>query len=64
MGKREVVFEIPNANAGALSILYQNATVKDVEYGAEKMIVCAVVDEKTHGMMRKYDPNWVDPQEE
>lgn len=63
-GKREIVFEIPNANAGALNILYQNATVKDVEYGAEKMIVRAVVDQKTHGMMRKFDPNWKDPEEE
>ncbi len=62
--KKEVVFEIPNANAGALNILYQNATVKDVDYGAEKITVCAIVDAKTHGMMRKYDPNWIDEEEE
>ena len=63
-GKREIVFEIPNANAGALNILYQNATVGDVEYGADKITVHAIVDAKTHGMLRRYDPNWVDPTED
>lgn len=63
-GKREIIFEIPNANAGAMNILYQNATVLDVEYGAEKMIVRAVVDAKTHGMMKQYDPNWIEAEDE
>ena len=63
-GKREITFEIPNANAGALNILYRDATVVDVEYGAECMLVRAVVDAKTHGMMKRYDPNWKDPSEE
>ena len=62
--KKEVIFEIPNAQAGQLNLLYQNATVKDVDYGAEKMTVCAIVDRKTHGMLRRFDPNWVDPQED
>lgn len=62
--KREIVFEIPNMQAGALNTLYQNATVIDVDYGAEKMTVRAIVDAKTHGMMKKYDPNWVEIEEE
>ncbi len=57
-GKHEVVFVIPNANAGALNVLYRDATVVDVEYGAESMTVRAVVDAKTHGMLKQYDPNW------
>ena len=62
--KKEVVFEIPNAQAGQLNLLYQNATVKDVDYGAEMITVCAIVDRKTHGMLRRFDPNWVDPTED
>lgn len=63
-GKREVTFKIPNANAGSLSVLYQNAAVKDVEYGAEFMTVRAVVDDKAYGMMRRFDPEWVETEEE
>ncbi|MBQ7334891.1 MAG: GTPase HflX [Clostridia bacterium] len=64
MGKRRVTFVIPNANAGELNTLYQNATVENVEYGAEGMTVVAVVDAKVHGMLKKYDPNWVEPTED
>ena len=63
-GKRRVVFHIPNAEAGALSTLYSQATVEDVEYGAEKMLVTAVVDSKIHGMLRRFDPDWVDLRED
>ena len=63
-GKRRIVFHIPNAEAGALSTLYSQATVEDVEYGAEKMLVTAVVDSKIHGMLRRFDPDWIDPREE
>ena len=62
-GKRRVEFHIPNAQAGALNTLYQNATVEDVEYGADGMVVVAIVDAKVHGMLKKYDPNWVTPEE-
>ena len=62
--KKEVTFEIPNAQAGQLNVLYQNATVKDVDYGMEKITVCAIVDRKTHGMLRRFDPNWQEPNEE
>ena len=62
-GKQRVVFHIPNSAAGALNTLYQNATVEDVEYGAEGMTVTAVVDAKIHGMLKRFDPNWKDPQD-
>ena len=63
-GKRRVIFRIPNAQAGALNTLYKSATVEDVEYGAEYMLVTATVDAKVHGMLRAFDPDWKDPEEE
>ena len=63
-GKKRVEFHIPNAEGGALSQLYQFAVVEDVEYGAEEMVVIATVDAKTHGMLRRFDPKWVDKHEE
>ena len=62
-GKRRVEFHIPNAQAGALNTLYQNATVEDVQYGADGMTVTAIVDAKVHGMLRRFDPNWVETEE-
>lgn len=62
-GKRRVEFHIPNAQAGALNTLYQNATVEDVQYGADGMTVTAIVDAKVHGMLRRFDPNWVEAEE-
>ncbi len=62
-GKRRVVFQIPNSEGGALNTLYQNATVEDVEYGAEGMRVTAIVDAKIHGMLKRFDPDWKDPEE-
>lgn len=59
MGKQRVKFVIPNREAGALSKLYANATVEEVEYGAESMTVYAVVDAKVRGMMKKYDVDLV-----
>ncbi len=52
--KRIVTFTIPNSEAGALNILYKNATVQDVEYGAESIVAVAMADAKTIGMLRKY----------
>ena len=54
-GKTRATFIIPNAEQGALNILYKNATVENVEYGAEVVTVIAIVDNKTRGMLRKYD---------
>ena len=62
--KKEVTFQIPNFAAGQLNVLYQNATVKEIDYGAEFITVCAIVDQKTHGMLRRFDPNWKEPEEE
>ncbi len=63
VGKKRIRFKIPNAKAGALNTLYQNATVEDVEYGADDMLVTAVVDAKIHGMLKQFDPNWREPAE-
>lgn len=60
-GKQRIVFHIPNARAGALNLLYREATVEDVEYGADNIVVTAVVDRKTHGMLKEYDPAWQEP---
>lgn len=63
-GKQRVRFVIPNREAGALNKLYANATVEDVEYGAEDITVYAVVDAKTRGMMKKYDVDRVEEKED
>ncbi len=62
-GKKRVVFVIPNAEAGVLSRLYAQAVVENVDYGDEAMTVTAVVDAKTRGMYRKYDPSWAEADE-
>ena len=63
-GKRRVTFHIPNSEAGALNLLYRDATVEEVDYGAQDILVTAIVDQKLHGMLKKYDPDWVEPTEE
>ena len=63
-GKKRVIFRIPNAEAGALNQLYRSAVVENVEYGADEMLVTATVDAKIHGMLRRFDPDWVDRDEE
>lgn len=63
-GKRRVTFVIPNREAGAVNTLYQNATVEEIEYGIESITVTAVVDAKTHGSMKRFDPDWVEPTED
>ena len=63
-GKRRVVFHIPNSEAGALNTLYQNATVEDVDYGADGITATAVVDRKIHGMLKRFDPDWKEPTED
>ena len=56
-GKRRVTFLIPNAKQGLISKLYENATVEQVEYGADGVTVTAVVDAKTYGPLRDFDTN-------
>lgn len=53
--KASVIFKIPNAEQGAMNILYRDATVEEVDYGPEYVTVKAVVDDKVRGMLRKYD---------
>lgn len=55
-GKKRLVFTIPNAEQGALNTLYKNASVENTEYGAESVVVTAVVDKKLQGMLSKYLP--------
>ena len=38
-----------------MNILYRDATVEEVDYGAEFVTVKAIVDKKTRGMLKKYD---------
>ena len=57
-GKKKVTFKIPNSELGAMNILYKNAPVEDIDYGAEYVTVVATVDAKTHGMLKKYDENY------
>ena len=52
--KRRVTYLIPNSEAGALNTLYKNATVENVEYGADGMTVTVLADARIRGMMRKY----------
>ena len=54
-GKCSVVFKIPNAEQGGMNILYRDATIEEVDYGAEFVTVKAIVDKKTRGMLKKYD---------
>ena len=54
-GKSRVTFKIPNAELGALNVLYKDATVEEVDYGAEFVTVVATVDAKVRGMLKKYD---------
>lgn len=63
-GKKKVTFKIPNSELGAMNILYKNATVEDIDYGAEYVTVVATVDAKTHGMLKKYDENYPVAEEE
>ena len=63
-GKCSVVFKIPNAEQGAMNILYRDATIEDVDYGAEYVTVKAIVDKKTRGMLKKYDTMLPEAEEE
>ncbi len=56
-GRRRVVFHIPNHEGGALNLLYRTATVEAVDYGPAEMLVTAVVDAKTYGSLRRFDPD-------
>ena len=63
-GKCSVVFKIPNAEQGAMNILYRDATIEDIDYGAEFVTVKATVDAKVRGMLKKYDTQLPEVEEE
>ncbi len=62
--KCSVVFKIPNSEQGALNRLYKDATVEEVEYGAEYVTVRATVDKKVRGMLKRYDTEFKETEEE
>ena len=63
-GKCSVVFKIPNAEQGAMKVLYREATIEDVDWGAEYVTVKATVDAKVRGMLKKYDTMLPEKEEE
>lgn len=63
-GKKQVVFHIPIADAGAVNLLYRNATVDAIDYGEREITVTATVDAKVHGTLKKYDPLWKEETDE
>ena len=63
-GKARVTFRIPQSEGAALNLLYRNATVESVEYEADAMLVTAVVDTKTRGQLRAFDPTYPLPEED
>ena len=64
-GKRRVTFRIPNAQSGALSRLYsEKAAVESVEYGDEFITAVATVDDRVYGLMKQFDPNRRESEEE
>ncbi len=54
-GTASVTFKIPNAEQGVLNRLYKDATIEEIDYGAEFVTVKAIVDCKVRGMLKKYD---------
>ena len=55
-GRTRATFVIPNAKQGMLSKLYAGgASIEDIDYGPEAVIVKAVVDAPTRGALRDYD---------
>ena len=63
-GKVRVVFHIPQSEGSAVSLLYRNATVESVEYEDGVTLVTAVVDAKTRGQLRAFDPTYPAPAED
>ena len=63
-GKKLVRFIIPNEKQGLMNILYKEATVKTVDYGAQAVTVEAVVDSRVHGMLAIYEEGYRKPKED
>lgn len=53
-GKREVTFVFPQDRQGKISLLYSDASVKDVQYGESEVRVRAVVDRKVFGLLGSF----------
>ena len=63
-GKKLVKFIIPNAKQGLMNVLYNEAAIKTVEYGAEAVTVEAVVDARVYGMLAVYEDGYRKPKED
>lgn len=63
-GKKRIVFRIPQSEGGALNLLYRNATVESVEYEGDLILATAVVDAKTRGQLRAFDPTYPTDEED
>ncbi len=61
--KRTVKFYFPNSEQGMMSLLYGNATVKDVEYTDDGVFAVASVDNRIWGKLKKYDIDYVENNE-
>ena len=53
-GKREITFVFPQDRQGKISLLYSDASVKDVQYGESEVRVRAVVDRKVFGLLGSF----------
>lgn len=63
-GKKLVKFIIPNAKQGLMNILYNEAAIKTIDYGAETVTVEAVVDARVYGMLAIYEDGYRKPKED
>lgn len=54
-GKKRVHYLFPNSEQKYLNRLYELATVEDVVYGYEGVEVTAVVDQRTKGLMERFE---------
>ncbi len=52
--KKPCSFLLPHSEGGKLSLLYQDASVVSVEYTEEGIMVEAICDEKTRGILSRY----------
>ncbi len=63
-GKKRVAFHLPQNEGSALNLLYRQAIVETVEYESDGMLVTAIVDAKTRGQLRAFDPTYPKDEED
>ena len=55
LGKKKINYLFPHNSTGMLNILYSEAVVEACEYTDEGARVCAVVDARTRGKLKKFE---------